>query len=226
MRRVAVIGAGTFGMSVAERLVEIGCEVLVADRDAEKVREAAELVSRAVQLDAMDEEALKGAGLADSDAAVIAIGDEIDASVLATMLIKDLGVGMVVCKANTDVHAKVLRRCGADRVIFPEREVGIRVAHILQAPQVLDYIELATGVAMIEMPVGPSFADHTIAELDVRRRFDVGIIAIKRTGEDLVPEDAVEIAGPDTRLETGDFMLLIGREDRLRAMEKAMKTES
>ena len=222
IRRVAVIGEGTFGMSVVERLVEIGCEVIVADHDAEKIRDAAALVARAVQIDAMDEEALKAAGIADVDAAVVAIGHEIDASVLATMILKDLGVGFVVSKANTEVHGKLLRRCGADRVIFPEREVGVRVAHILQAPTLLDYVRVARGVAMVEVPIGPSFVGKTLQELSVRRDYGVTVLAVKRAGEQDVPEDAVEVAGPDTRLETGDVVLAIGREDKVRAFEQAM----
>lgn len=223
MRRVAVIGAGTFGMSVAERLVEIGCEVVVADHDEEKVREAAAVVPRAVQINVGDEQSLKAAGVADVDAAVVAIGDEIDASVLATMLLKDLGVGIVMSKANSEVHGKLLARCGADRVIFPEREVGIRVAHILQGPNVLDYIEVASGVALVELPVDDRLAGKTLKDTDIRRRFQITVLALKRPGEGLVPEDAVEIAGPDTLLEEGAIMLLIGREERLQAFEKTMR---
>ncbi len=224
MRKVGVIGAGTFGMSVARCLVEIGCDVVVADRDPEKVREASDVVSRVVQIDAMDEEALKAAGLDNVDAAVVAIGDEIDASVLATMLLKDFGIELVVSKANSEVHGKVLKRCGADRVIFPEQEVGIRVAHIVEAPRVLDYIEVAAGVAMVEIEVGPGFSGKTLQELDLRKRFDVGVIAVKRTQEGLVPEDALEIAGPGTRLEAGDLMLVIGRDRQIAALQKAMGT--
>lgn len=222
VRRVAVIGAGTFGMSVAECLVEMGCEVIVADHDEEKVRNAATLVPRAVQIDVMDEEALKAAGIADVDAAVVAIGDEIDASVLATMLLKDLGVGFVVSKANSEVHGKLLQRCGADRIIFPEREVGVRVAHILQAPSVLDFIRVARGVAMVEIPVGPSFVGKTLQELAVRRSYGITVLAVKRAGEQDVPEDAVEIAGPETRLEMGDVVLVIGRDEKVQAFEEAM----
>lgn len=139
----AVIGLGRFGSSLSQELTQLGHEVLGIDRDEEKVDEMSDKLTHTVVADATDEEVLRSLGVRNFDCAVVAIGDNIQASIMAAILLKELGVKTVVAKALTDQHAKVLEKIGVDRIIFPERDMGVRVAHQLVSPNLLDYIELS-----------------------------------------------------------------------------------
>jgi trk system potassium uptake protein TrkA len=145
-----VIGLGRFGTSVAQTLYQMGCEVLAIDTDEEKVQAVANIVTHAVQADATDENAMRALGLRNFDVAIISIGD-IQASILTTLVLKEMGIKRLVAKALSELHGRVLEKIGADKVIYPERDMGMRVAHNLVSGSILDYMELAPGYSIIEV---------------------------------------------------------------------------
>ena len=153
INQFVIIGLGRFGSSLGEELVKLGYEVLGVDRDEEKVQELSHILTHAVVADATEEEVLRSIGARNFDCGVVAIGDDIQASILATILLKDLGVKKVVAKAVSDLHGRVLERVGVDRIIYPERDMGIRVAHQLVSPNLLDYIELSKKYTIAELAV-------------------------------------------------------------------------
>ena len=226
MRQFAVIGLGWFGSSVARTLVERGYEVLAIDSEEEKVAEIADQVTHAVQLDASDEKALRSVGVADMDVAVVSVGD-ISASILITLLLKELGVGLVASKALDKLHAKVLRRVGADRIIFPERDMGVRVADSLSTPGIFDYIEVSPTHSIVELVAPGSFQSKTMRELDLRAKYGVNVIGIKRKKPKISKEGASEIEeefilGPtaDEQIVHGDLLVLLGKDEDIEKLKR------
>lgn len=226
MRQFAVIGLGRFGSSVARTLVERGHEVLAIDSEEEKVAEIADQVTHAVQLDASDEKALRSVGVADVDVAVVSVGD-ISASILITLLLKELGVGLVASKALDTLHAKVLRRVGADKIIFPERDMGVRVADSLSTPGIFDYIEVSPTHSIVELVAPGSLQSKTMRELDLRAKYGVNVIAIKRKKPKISKEGASEIEeefilGPtaDEQIVHGDLLVLLGKDEDIEKLKR------
>ncbi|TET44009.1 TrkA family potassium uptake protein [candidate division TA06 bacterium] len=226
MRQFAVIGLGRFGSSVARTLVERGHEVLAIDSEEEKVAEIADQVTHAVQLDASDEKALRSVGVADVDVAVVSVGD-ISASILITLLLKELGVGLVASKALDALHAKVLRRVGADKIIFPERDMGVRVADSLSTPGIFDYIEVSPTHSIVELVAPGSLQSKTMRELDLRAKYGVNVIAIKRKKPKISKEGASEIEeefilGPtaDEQIVHGDLLVLLGKDEDIEKLKR------
>ncbi|MFQ5910782.1 MAG: potassium channel family protein [Thermoplasmata archaeon] len=226
MRQFVVIGLGRFGSSVARTLVERGYEVLAIDSEEEKVAEIADYVTHAVQLDATDEKALRSVGVADMDVAVVSVGD-ISASILITLLLKEIGIGLVASKALDSLHAKVLRRVGADRIIFPERDMGVRMAESLSTPGIFDYIEVSPTHSMVELITPESFQGKTMRELDLRANYGVNVIAIKRKKPKISKEGESEIEdefilGPkaDEQIIHGDLLVLLGKDEDIEKIRK------
>ena len=155
-RQFAVIGLGRFGAAMATTLAELGQDVIGVDGDAERVRQLADTITQAVELDATDDRALRSVGVQDVDVAVVSIGENIESSLLVVMQLRELGVKSIVAKAVTPLHGRILEKLGVSRVIFPEREMAIRVAHGLVMPNVIDYIELSSDFSIVELPA------HTI----------------------------------------------------------------
>jgi trk system potassium uptake protein TrkA len=217
---------GRFGSSVARTLEERGFEVLAVDSDEEKVAEIADSVTHAVQLDATDERALRSVGVAQMDVAVVAVGD-ISSSILITLLLKELGVPLVVSKALDSLHAKVLRRVGADRVNFPERDMGVRVAESLATPRIFDYIEVSPTHSIVELVAPASFSGKTMRELDVRAQYGVNVIAIKRKkpkiseeGESEIEEEFILGPSADEEIVQGDLLVILGRDEDVERVKK------
>jgi trk system potassium uptake protein TrkA len=180
----------------------MGKEVLVVDKDEDLINDIAPYVTHAVQADATDEKALAALGLRNFDMALVTIGDDIQASILVTLLCKELGISYVVAKAQTDLHAKVLLKIGADKVVFPERDMGMRLAHNLAAPNVIDYIQVSGDLRVLEVGAIASWAGKDLAELDFRKKYGINVIAIKKEmgkintaphGEDVVDKDDILI---------------------------------
>ncbi|MGB9847072.1 MAG: potassium channel family protein, partial [Desulfotomaculales bacterium] len=151
MKQFAVIGLGRFGSSVARTLAQMGYEVLAVDSDDERVSAISDEVTYAVQVDAMEEEALKSLGLRNFDVVIVAIGQEVKASILVTVMLKEMGVSKVVAKANDELHGKVLQKVGADVVVFPERDMGVRLAHALVSRNIIDQIRLSPEYSIAEI---------------------------------------------------------------------------
>ena len=150
-KQFVIIGLGRFGLSVAKTLYDLGNDVLAIDMDEDLVQEISDNVTHAVQLDATDENALRSLGIRNFDVAVVTIGSNIQASVMVTLLVKELGVKYIIAKGHSDLHAKVLYKIGADRVVLPEKDMGVRVAHNLVSDSILDYIELSAEYSIMEI---------------------------------------------------------------------------
>lgn len=204
-----ILGLGRFGQSVAKTLYELGHEVLAIDGNEEIVQAMSGCVTHAVEGDCRDENVLSAIGVRNFDVAVVAIGQDMQSSILVTVMLKDMGVKYVVAKAQSMVHAKVLGKIGADRVIFPERDMGIRVAHILSDTNFVDFIELSEDYSIVEITCPEKWIGKTLRELDVRVKYGVNIMAIKN-GEGInVSPQAEEV------LSAGDMLIVIGSNDDL-----------
>ncbi|HEY8892804.1 MAG TPA: TrkA family potassium uptake protein [Clostridium sp.] len=216
-RQFIVIGLGRFGTSVAETLYSLGNDVLAVDSDEEVVQEISDTVTHAVQVDANDENSLRALGIRNFDCAVISIGSNIQASILATLLVKELGVKYVIAKATTALHAKVLYKIGADRVVFPERDMGVRVAHNLVSSNILDYIELSPDYSIAEVVSPEEWHNKTLGELNIRAQYGINVMAIKRDNDiDVSP-------AADNIVEPGDIIVAIGNIEELNKLENLVK---
>ena len=180
----AVIGLGQFGMSVAETLAESDCDVLAIDAREENIQEIADKVTYAVRADVREPEVLRSLGVQNVDVAVIAVAENMEASIMATMQAKELGVPYVLAKAMNALHGKILEKIGADRVIYPEQSMGLRVARNLMSGGFLDVFELSTEFSMAEFPVQTEWIGKSLQELQLRESHDINIIAIK-VGDDV-----------------------------------------
>jgi len=222
MRQCVVVGLGIFGAAVAKTLVEKGCEVLAIDEDEEKVKETSNIVTQAVQADATDEKTLRSLGVDKMDVAIISTGENMEASILVTLLMKELGVKTIVAKAISPSHGTVLRKIGATRVVFPERDTGVRLAESLAAPDILEHIALSPGYSILEVHAPKSFIGRTLRKIDVRAKHGVNIIAIKRklpylteTGESDFKEEILITPGADEEVADGDILVVLGPNKKI-----------
>jgi trk system potassium uptake protein TrkA len=172
-KQFAVIGMGRFGSSVARTLYEMDYEVMGIDEDEERINENIQYVTHAVAADSTDEMALREIGIRNFDVVVVAIGADIQASILTVLILKELGVKKIVAKAQNERHGQVLYKVGADRVVFPERDMGVRVAHNLISANVLDFIELAEDYSVAEVVVSSKMVGKTLRQIDARARYGV-----------------------------------------------------
>lgn len=213
MKQFAIIGIGRFGRSVAKTLAKMGHDVLVIDSDEERIEEILEFVTHGVVVDALDEHALMELGLRNFDTVIVAIGQDIQASILVTVLLKECGCKYVVAKAMNELHGRVLERTGADRVIYPERDMGVRVAHNLVANNVLEYIELSPDYSIMEVVAAPRFVGKNLRETGIGAMYGINIMAIKRGKDIFVAPHAEEI------IQKGDVLLAVGSNDSLKNIE-------
>ena len=214
MKSYIVIGLGRFGTEVAIRLCQLGCEVLAVDRENDPVQQISSEVTHAVVADARDVNVLKALGAAEFDCGIVAIGGNLAESVLTTMSLKELGVPTVVCKAHDDIHAQVLKKLGADRVVIPEKENAQRLAKSLSSENVLDYIELSDDYGIIDVPAPQSWVGQSLRDLNVRAKLGVNILAVKREGKINVSPSA------DFAIDEGDILVILGDNQALRRVQK------
>ena len=212
-KQFLVLGLGRFGTSLARTLCEQGQEVLAVDADENLVESIAPHVTQAIQLDATDEEALSSLDVQNFDAAIVSIGQNTRDSILISVILKELGVPYLVAKANDELHAKVLRKIGVDRVVFPERDMGARLARNLLTPNVLELMELGGDHQLIEILVPAKWVGGSLISLNVRRRYGVNILAIHR-GDRFLASPA-----PDMLFESGDTVLVMGRREDIERLE-------
>jgi trk system potassium uptake protein TrkA len=207
--QVLVIGLGRFGSAVARELERLGHEVLAVDSSETAVNDVAREVTHAMQLDASDESALRAAGAEHFHTAIVAISSKAEPSIFATMVLKRLGVPNVIAKAGDSLHAEILTRVGADRVILPEQETGTRLAHSFNVPNVIDYLDVGPSFGIEKIRPPASFLGRTLGELELKSRLGLTPIALRR-GRDVIINPAHE-----ERLADGDELILIGRDDQL-----------
>lgn len=214
MKSYVVVGLGRFGSEVARQLHTLGCEVLAMDTNGELVQGVSNGVTHAVVADGRDKSVLKALGVKDFDCAIIAIGDDLAASVLTTMNLKELGIKYIVCKAHDEIHRRVLEKLGADRVVIPEKENAARLARSLSSPNVLDYIELSDDYGIVEVPAPKSWCGKSLKDLNVRAKLGVNILAIRREGKINVSPNA------DFAFQEGDIVVVLGDTAALEAVQK------
>jgi len=217
-KHYAVIGLGRFGFSVAKTLAKYDAEVIAIDSQEERVKKAADFVTYAVQLDAIDEKALRSVGIQNVDTAIVSIGENIEASILVVMLLKELGIRNIIAKAVTTLHGKVLENLGVNRIIFPERDMAIRVAHSLIRPSVLEQLELSQEYSIVELPTPANLIGKTLKDTQLRTRYGVNLIAIKRkiTTEKGIIKDSWNVNPlPTDTIEKEDILVLIGLNEDL-----------
>jgi trk system potassium uptake protein TrkA len=215
-QHVVVIGLGRFGAAVATTLYQHGHTVLGVDVDEEKVDEVKDEVTHAVRADASDEETMRELGVEGYDVGIVCIAASVEASVMATLLLKRFGVAHVIAKAASHLHAEILRRIGADRVVFPEREMGIQVAYTFGAPQLEDYLGVSSDYGLSRVAAPAIFIGRTVGELDLRSRFGLTVILIRRNTEILLHPSRGE------RLQTGDQVVLAGRVESFERLSAAI----
>lgn len=212
-KQYLVLGLGRFGMSLAKTLCELGQEVLAVDADEEAVNAIAPYVTQALQLDATDETLLSDLGIENFDAAIVSIGQNTRDSILISVLLKELGVKYLVAKANDDLHAKVLRKIGADRVVFPERDMGARLARSIITPNVLELMNLSDDYQILEIRLPEKWDGNSIIGVNVRRKYGVNILAIHRRDRFLVSPAA------DMLFEEGDTLLVMGKKEDIERLD-------
>jgi trk system potassium uptake protein TrkA len=222
MKQFAVIGLGSFGQRVARTLMQKGSEVVAIDKDATKVEAVKDDVTRAICLDATDEETLAHSGVLDLDAVVVAMGEHMEQAILTTALLKRLGAGYIVARAASELYGQILRDVGADRTVLIEEQMADQVAKTMVAPDIIDQLQLSTGHSLVEMKPLRDMLGRKLGELDVRRRYKVNIIAIKKRipvineeGESTFEERTNDVPGPDDRIEAGDVLVVVGANAEL-----------
>lgn len=214
MKSFLVVGLGRFGMSLAEDLCRQGNEVLAMDTDERLVQAAADLVTRAVVGDACDPEVLRAVGARNFDCAVVAFASDVGDSALITLNLKEQGVPKVVAKANSEVHRKVLEKIGVDQVVFPEQEMAQRLARSLDNGDILNFIDLSEEYSIAERRLPDSWKGHSIRELDIRARYALTIIGLRRRGQ------MVLSPRPEHIFEADESLVVLGRDEDIRRLER------
>ena len=211
-KQYIVIGLGRFGRAIAETLCRDGAEVLGVDRRMDLVEDMRDVLTQCIQMDAMDRDALESLGVQDFDVAFVTMASDIRASGTIVLQLKELGAKRVIAKAQDEFHGRMLEKLGADQVLFPERDMGRRVAHSLLSGNVIEYMELSTQYSMAEIRPKPEWFGKTLKELAMRSDMGINVVAI-RSGDEVnaMPQ-------PDTRIREGDMMLVVISEEMLKKM--------
>ena len=212
-RQFAVIGLGRFGSNMAKALSKMGYEVLAIDKNQHKVQEFSDEVTHVVQADTTDENALRELGILNFDVVVVAIGEDVQANVLTTLQLKEIGVNFIVATSRNSLHTKLLEKVGADRIVAPERDMARRVAYNLASTSVMDYIELSPRFSIVEITAPKAFQNKTIAESNIRAKYGINVVAIKR-GEDLMISPL-----PSEKIIKDDIVVVVGKNESINGLE-------
>lgn len=207
MQSFVVLGLGRFGQSIAKTLCELGHEVLAIDENESVIQAISNHITYAMVGNVTDENVLKAAGIKNFDAAVVSTGKNLESSILVTQMLKEMGIGYILAKAQNELHAKVLTKLGADRVVFPEQDMGVRAAHNLVSTNIIDYIELSPEYTIVEINPPKRWEGRTLKELNVRARHGINIIAIKNGKKINVSPTA------DYIISGNDILVVIGQKN-------------
>lgn len=214
MKSYVVFGLGRFGSTVATTLTDLGYEVLAIDSNFERVQAVADKVTTAIQIDMMDEAATENLGLKNFDGAVIAIGANFEAAIMSTISANEAKIPFIIAKANTIKQGMILQKVGADEIVYPERDMGSRVAYNLTSKNVLDYIQISQKLSIAEIKTFPSWVNQSIEGLEIRNKFNVTVLAIERDG------DVQVNPASDTILKNDDILLIVGKDEDVKMVEK------
>lgn len=213
-KEFVVIGLGRFGGSIVSELVELGADVMAIDISSSKVDEFATIATQAVTADTTDESVLKSLGIRNFEHVIVAIGEDIQASILTTLILKEIGVPKITVKAQNDYHEKVLRKIGADQVVHPERDMGFRIANNMMSNNILDYLELSDEHSIAEFQANDRLAGKTIIEMNIRAKYGVNIVAIKRDKDIIISPQAYD------KIQSDDILIIIGSDTDIHHFEK------
>ncbi|GBD95510.1 MAG TPA: TrkA family potassium uptake protein [Nitrospirae bacterium] len=220
-KQFAVIGLGRFGAEVALTLAANNCDVIAVDKDEARVRELADRVALSVELDATDEKALREAGVQNVDVAVVSIGENIEASILVLMLLKDMGIKNIIAKAQSRMHGRILYQLGVRQVVYPERDMARKVARGLIMPEFMEHIELSPEYSIVELPAPDAFAGKSILDAKLRTDYGVTVIAIKKQGLDKGGKELWNINPlPSDKIQSGDTMVVLGANGDIERLRK------
>ncbi|PPA72206.1 potassium channel family protein [Jeotgalibacillus proteolyticus] len=219
-KEFVVIGLGRFGGSIVRELIEQGMDVMAIDKFEDKIDQFANIATHAVMADSTDESVLRSLGIRNFDHVIVAIGDDIQASILTTLMLKEIGVKKITVKAQNDYHEKVLRRIGADKVVHPERDMGKRIAHNIVSNNVLDYLELSDEHSIVEIVANDHLIGNTIIGLDIRAQYGINIVAIKRKDDIIVSPQATD------EIQKEDILIVIGADTDINRFEKKVMQSS
>ena len=216
-KQYAVLGLGSFGESVALTLENMGCDVLVMDDSYEKIQDISDKVSYAMKADVSDPDALQALGGKNLDGVVVAVSENLEAGIMATMLCKEMGIPLVVAKAKNKLQGAILKRVGADRIVYPEIEMGSRVAKSLVSREFMDWIELSNDYSMVEIAVPDKWVGRTLVDINVRERLGINVVGIIINGKIDVTLD------PQKPLPEGGILIVIGANDVLEKFDSKKK---
>ncbi|PWU69010.1 potassium channel family protein [Gracilibacillus dipsosauri] len=217
-REFAVIGLGRFGGSICRELSEEGMDVLAIDIHEEKINEYKNIVAHAVIADTTDENTLKELGIRNFEHVIVAIGENIQASILTTLMLKELGIKKITVKAQNDYHEKVLNKIGADHVVHPERDMGRRIAHNIISTNILDHLELSDDHSIVEVKAGSRMHGKTLIELDIRAQFGCNVVAIKQANDKQINVSPMA----DQIIDQDDVLIVIGADKDISRFEKQL----
>ncbi|GEN30584.1 trk system potassium uptake protein TrkA [Cerasibacillus quisquiliarum] len=218
-REFAVIGLGRFGGSICYELSKEGMNVLAIDISEDKVNEFKNVASHAVIADSTDEATLKELGITNFDHVIVAIGDNIQASILTTVILSELGVNKITVKANNDYHAKIVNKIGAHHVVHPERDMGRRIAHSIISNNILDYLELSEDHSIVEVKVSHKMIGKSLVDLDIRANYGCNVVAIRQGNDINVSPRADEV------LQEQEVLIVIGSDKDIARFEKELVIE-
>ena len=215
MKSFIVMGCGRFGKSCAQTLMDLDNEVLVIDADYDKIKNISNDVTTAIQCDITDELAMKEIGLSNFDVAIISIGSSLTAAIMGTMLAKEAGVKYILAKAPSLREGNILTKIGADKIIYPERDMARRVAHNLTSKNILDFFQISPKYSMVEQKIHDDWVNLNLEELKIRKRYGVTVVAVERKGDIIVSPSS------DLKLMEGDILVIIGSNEQINKIEKS-----
>lgn len=213
-KQFAIIGLGRFGSNMAKALHKMGYEVLAIDRNMQRVQEFSDEVTHVVQADSTDENALMALGIRNFDVVVVAIGEDVQANIMTTLQLKEIGANFIVATARSQLHAKLLEKIGADRVVSPERDMARRVAYNLASTSVMDYIELSPQFSIVEIAAPKAFQNQTLAQSNIRAKYGINVVAIKRD------EKLIISPLPGEVIRKGDVVIVVGSNEGINSLEE------
>lgn len=215
MQSFLIIGLGRFGAALAKELCRLGHEVIAVDKNEDAVSKIADYVTHSIVADVRDEEVLRSIGARNLDHAIVAFSDNIQDNILITLMLKEIGVKDVISKGGNALHVKVLKKIGADRIVFPETDMGIRLAQTISSGNIIDFIEISDNYSIIETNSPRKWIGNSIKKLDIRAKYGINILAIKS-------QDGRTISispSPDYVIKAGDVLVVVGSNDDLQNIE-------
>jgi trk system potassium uptake protein TrkA len=212
-KQFAIIGLGRFGSNMAKALHKMGYEVLAIDKNMQRVQEFSDEVTHVVQADSTDEVALMALGIRNFDVVVVAIGEDVQANIMTTLQLKEIGVNYIVATARNQLHVKLLEKIGANRIVSPERDMARRVAYNLASTSVMDYIELSPNFSIVEISAPKAFQNQTLAESNIRAKYGINVVAIKRDDKIIISPMPSEV------IRAGDVVIVVGSNESINGLE-------